>query len=567
MTAFASALIPCFLVAFAAANGATNFLVLFVDDMGLNQIDVPHPPNVYGYTGDNHTISTPNLARFTSEGMLFQHWYSSFHYCSPSRGSMLTGRLPVRLGIGIPPCDYAPSAYPPPQPRMCNGVFTSCAVGGLPHNETTTAEALKTAGYATGIVGKWHLGQRETYLPPQHGFDEYLGVPFSQDMGSSFWKTGWKTKDNVIFQPSPLPLVNNSDILEQPVALDKLVQRYVDFAVSFIKRHQAAGTPWYLYVPFNHIHTPNSCSPGWCGKSKRGPVGDAVEEMDWAVGQIMAAVKEAGADDNTITFFTSDNGAPLGNDVSGNLPLRGGKAQVWEGGFREPGIVRWPGRVAAGSVSEAIVSTMDIHPTIIALANLSLPTDRIIDGINLAPILFAPERIVNQSSSDRAFSDKTLGHSCYYMYRAAAAVNARGELFAVRCGDHKAYWNTNGVAPPHPYKPGLQDPPLLFNLVADPAENSPLASSGDEYKAALAMITAARNTHLDTITPVPDQNGRGSNFSFALCSAPDSQKTHPHYPRCSLNPENWLPQDICTNKACRHANPSFKKACIGPKMG
>ena len=244
------------LTAKAKSPQTTNFLVLFVDDMGLNQIDVPHPSTVYGYSGDNHTISTPNLASFASEGMLFQNWYSSFHYCSPSRGSMLTGRLPVRLGIGIPPCDYARSAYPPPQKPMCNGVFTSCAVGGLPHNETTTAEALKTVGYATGIVGKWHLGQREEYLPLQQGFDEYLGIPFSQDMGSSFWKTGWKTKDNGIFQPSPLPLINNTEVIEQPTGLDTLVKKYVDFAISFITRHSASDIPWFLYVPFNHIHTP-----------------------------------------------------------------------------------------------------------------------------------------------------------------------------------------------------------------------------------------------------------------------------------------------------------------------
>ena len=134
----------------------------------------------------------------------------------------------------------------------------------------------------------------------------------------------------------------------------------------------------------------------------------------------------------------------------------------------------------------------------------------------------------------------------------------------MQCGDHKAYWATSGVPPPHPYKPGRQDPPLLFNLVSDPGENAPLASSSDEYKAALATIAAAKAAHVATVTPVPDQNGRGSNFSYALCSAPDSQKVYPKYPRCTLNPGNWLPQDICTSEACRNANPTFKEACVGP---
>ena len=144
------------LVHAAAAAVVPNFLVLFVDDMGMNQINV-QDPRLYGYTGDNNTVQTPHIRKLSSEGMTFQSWYSAFHYCSPSRGSMMTGRLPVRLGIGIPPCDYAPSAYPPPQKPMCNGVFTAEAVGGLPLNETTTAEALRAVGYATGMVGKWYV--------------------------------------------------------------------------------------------------------------------------------------------------------------------------------------------------------------------------------------------------------------------------------------------------------------------------------------------------------------------------------------------------------------------------
>ena len=153
---------------------------------------------------------------------------------------------------------------------------------------------------------EWHLGQRTEYLPPSRGFDEYLGIPFSQDMGLSFWRHPTPLRPAPPFQPVPLPLVNGTTVVEQPVGLHHLVAKYVDFATSFITRNSAAGKPWYLYVPFNHIHAPNSCAAKWCGKAPRGPVGDAVEEMDWAVGEIMASVKGAGVDDNTLTLFTSD---------------------------------------------------------------------------------------------------------------------------------------------------------------------------------------------------------------------------------------------------------------------
>ena len=354
----------------AYLHASNSPLALCLQDMGLAQIDVPKPAGIYGYSGDAGNISTPNLAKYASEGLLFQTWYSSFHYCSPSRGSMMTGRLPVRLGIGIPPCDYAPSAYK--GQNMCNGVFTAESVGGLPLNETTTAEALSAAGYATAMVGKWHLGQRDEYLPTSRGFSQYLGIPFSQDMGISFWRHSphltaappfqpvptptplnhsryLATQLTVILQEThssfykethspeqvPLPLLNGTTVVEQPVGLHQLVAKYVQFATDFINAQAEAGKPFYLYVPFNHIHAPNSCSPGFCGKAPRGPIGDAVEEMDWAVGQIMSTLKSAGVDENTLTFFTSDNGAPLGNpdglgdsDYFGNLPLRGGKAQV-----------------------------------------------------------------------------------------------------------------------------------------------------------------------------------------------------------------------------------------------
>ena len=275
------------------------------------------------------------------------------------------------------------------------------------------------------------------------------------------------------------------------------------------------------------------------------------------------------------------SGAPLGardgsgsSDFFGNLPLRGGKAQTWEGGFREPGMARWPGKITPGSASHAIVSTMDIHPTLLTLAGVPLPTDRPIDGLDLSPVLFRDRSL--EIAADRL--DKDEGHPCYFMYRAAAASNASEELYGVRCADHKAYWKTWGVAPPEGsscVRPTVNkphgatsaayvcDPPMVFNLVEDPGENEPLAPSSAEYVAALHTIEAAKTAHLATLEPVPDQNGRGSDVQYALCADPDS-KSKPataKWPKCTSNPENWHPAEICSSAECLKANPSFKASC------
>eukprot|EP00051_Salpingoeca_urceolata_P005718 m.76364 g.76364 ORF g.76364 m.76364 type:complete len:685 (+) comp14509_c0_seq1:50-2104(+) len=509
-----------------------NFLILFADDLGINQIAVDGA--LYGYTGDGGTVATPNLNKLASEGILFQNWYSSLHLCSPSRASMMTGRYSIRVGIGISNKQYAPNA-PGPDAGV-NLVLSAEAIGGLPLNETTFSELLKPAGYATMMIGKWHLGVRDIYLPTSRGFDEYYGIPFSQDMGTSFWEY---RAPRAPYQPTPVPLLNGTTIVEQPVGLHTLAARYASAASNFIRQSVSKSKPFCLYLPFNHVHGPNSCSASFCGKSTRGPIGDAVEEMDWAIGQIMAALKEVGADDDTLVFFTSDNGAPLGGDQQGNLPLRDGKSSTWEGGFREPGIVRWPGRISPGRLSTEIVSTMDIYPTMMKLAGVPLPADRIIDGVDMSPILFADDQ--------PKISDGTLGgHECYFFYDQSAAINAAGELYGVRCGDNKAYWNIRSTRK-QPWH-GPQNPPLMFNLTADPGETKPLASSSIEYQTAMAVITEARERHLATITIVPNQNGRGSDPQYAFCA--NATAVPGPFPNCTISPENWAPKSICSSKAC-----------------
>eukprot|EP01052_Picozoa_sp_SAG31_P000778 SAG31_NODE_22_length_33849_cov_13.713096_26_plen_268_part_00 len=246
---------------------------------------------------------------------------------------------------------------------------------------------------------------------------------------------------------------------------------------------------------------------------------------------------------------------------------------VGQGGFREPGIVRWPGKIQPGQASHAIVSTLDIHPTILAVAGIPLPLDRVFDGIDISAVLFNKNR---PSDNGVTRADRDAGHACYFMYRAAAFVNASEELYAVRCGDHKVYWRTWGVAPPSQSTCGragtggiasgsayVCDPPLMFDLGADPGENIPMLSSSVAYKTAMATIMAAKTAHLASLEPCVDQNGRGSSPQYALCGDPHS-KSKPStakWPRCTSDPENWQPKTICESTACLKANPGFRASC------
>ena len=256
---------------------------------------------------------------------------------------MLTGRLPIRSGVGSPNGVYAPHAPGPSQGS--NHVFTGESIGGLPLNESTFAERLRPLGYASLCIGKWHLGQRDIYLPTSRGFDEYLGIPFSQDIGLSFWATH-DYKPSAPYFSTPLPLLNGTTVFEQPANLFTIADKYAHAATSFVASNAARAKPFMLYLPFNHIHGPNSCGARWCGQSARGPIGDATEEVDWIIGEIMSTLSAGAAAKNTLVFFTSDNGAPAHPD--GNTPLRGFKGSIWEGGYREPGIAWWPGKNNAG---------------------------------------------------------------------------------------------------------------------------------------------------------------------------------------------------------------------------
>jgi arylsulfatase len=277
-----------------------------------------------------------------AEGVRFTNFNSADPVCSPSRAALLTGRYPTRVGV----------------PRV---LFPEDR-GGLNLDETTLAQLLKARGYRTMCVGKWHLGRPVEYLPTSRGFDEYLGIPYSNDM-------------------SPRVLMHNTDVIENPAQLNTLTARYTQAATKFIRG--SIGSPFFLYFPHTYPHIPLGVSYRFRGKSGEGLYGDVVEEIDWSVGEVLRALKETGQDSNTLVMFSSDNG-PWYQGSPGKL--RGRKDSTFEGGVREPFVARWPGKTPAGHVVNALASMMDVFPTVTKLANGQLP-GKPLDGIDIWPLL------------------------------------------------------------------------------------------------------------------------------------------------------------------------------------
>ena len=504
-----------------------NILVLFADDLGSGDLSsFGHP-----------TTSTDNLDALANSGIKFTQWYSGFHVCSPSRGSMMTGRIPIRIGLA--------------GASWTGGVFNADSIGGLPQNETTIAEVLSEQGYATKAVGKWHLGQQAKYLPTSHGFDEYYGIPYSDDMGSSAWDL-YNSTDR-----PPLPLILSSGkgrikIIEQPTNLNLLSSRYVNESIQFIQSKSKANLNWFLYMAFNHVHVPDFASPKFCNTTKRGLFGDALAELDKAVGDIVQSVEDAGVDNNTIIFFTSDNGPWLIKGLSGGSAglLKDGKETTWEGGIREPGIIRWTGKIQPGRVSRQVVATYDIFATAIVLAGGTLPTDRIIDGRDLSPLLFDSEWENNQETSNTF-------HNCLYHYKGTPGLNCPSDhpncpgLWAVRCGSYKLHYVTSNYLAAN--KGIFHDPPLIYHIEHDPSEMHPLSSTSDEYIEARKLIESNVIAHKKNLVWVPPQMARGKDPSLKICCKNNINHTTISddivgvsdvgdlglFQDCVCNPENW----------------------------
>lgn len=323
-----------------------NIVLIFCDDMGYGDMNrTGHP-----------TIATPNLNRMADEGMMMTQFYSAASVCSPSRASLLTGRYPLRHGV-------------------IKVLFPQHQVG-LPKTEITLADILKKRGYATAAIGKWHLGHRPDYLPTRRGFDYYFGIPYSNDMDSE--KRG----------DPPIPLMRNEEIVEQPCNQDTITRRYTEEAEAFMESSAAAKRPFFVYLAHTMPHVPLHCSDTFRDNSKAGLYGDVIEEIDWSVGQILDTLKRLNLDNNTLVIFTSDNGPWLSQKTHGGSAglFREGKATTWEGGVREPFLVRFPGKIPAGAVCAEMGTTMDLFPTCAALAGAEIPNDRPIDGQDLTPV-------------------------------------------------------------------------------------------------------------------------------------------------------------------------------------
>ena len=369
----------------AAGERPPNVIVIFTDDQGYQDV------GVYGAEG----YETPHLDELAREGMRFTDFHVAASACSPSRAALLTGSYPLRVGL--------PTVLGP-QSRV-----------GLNPDEVTVAELLKEQGYATAAIGKWHLGDHPKFLPTNHGFDSYFGLPYSNDMSPV---TAHNPRERAKRHP-PLPLIQDTSIVEREPDQSTLTRRYTEKALGFIERNQEE--PFFLYMPHTFPHVPLYASEQFEGTTEQGTYGDVIREIDWSVGQIMGKLEELRLEGNTLIAFTSDNGPWLvyGDHAGKTGPYREGKGTSFEGGQRVPFIVRWPGKIPAGTVADEFVTAMDLLPTIAHVTGAEVPSDRVIDGHNIWPILS------RQSGAESPYER-------FFYYRG-------GQLQAVRSGRWKLH--------------------------------------------------------------------------------------------------------------------------------
>lgn len=497
------------LALFACSKRSTelpNIIIIFTDDQGYADL------GCYGAIG----FETPNIDRLADEGMRFTNFYASEAVCSASRSSLLTGCYAQRVGI--------------------RGALSPFAMTGLDREEETIASILKKQGYNTCMVGKWHLGNMPEFYPTNYGFDEYLGLPYSNDM----WPVGYdgKTMSKGFKSIYPeLPLIENDSIIDYFRTLkdqEKITNIYTRKALEFINSNP--DHPFFLYLAHSMVHVPLAVDPKFKGSSEQGMYGDVMQEIDWSVGQIMKTLKELGIDENTLVIYTSDNGPWLnfGNHGGSAYPLREGKGNSWEGGVRVPCVMYYPEMIDPGITVDNMASTIDLLPTIAALSGAPLP-EKEIDGINILPLLN-----MEDGANPR--------HEFIYYYQ--------GGLNAVRRGDWKLvvphkYRSYAGVKPgkdglPGPYSRG-QAGLELYNLREDigecidisaeyPQKVEELLSMADSVRIALGdRITGVRGNDQRSpgrIRMVEEEIGhKGKSKSYNI-----KYKPNPRYPGGSEYP-------------------------------
>lgn len=327
-----------------------NIILINCDDLGYGDL------GCYG----SKENQTPAVDRLAAEGMSFTDFYMASPVCTPSRGAMMTGCYPPRIGFGSFEGLWV---LFPGQPL------------GLNPDEMTVAKALKQSGYATKLVGKWHCGDQKEFLPTRHGFDEYYGLPYSNDMG----------RQRVDDAYPPLPLMNGEEVLQEQPDQCSLTERYVEQSVRFIRENK--DRPFFLYLAHMHVHLPIFTPERFLRESENGRYGAAVAAIDWSTRVLMDEIDRLGLSGDTLVVFTSDNGSRCNGEGGSNGNLRGVKGTTWEGGQRVPCVMRWPGVIPAGTVCREVASAMDFLPTFAAITDAELPEDRTIDGKNILPLL------------------------------------------------------------------------------------------------------------------------------------------------------------------------------------
>jgi arylsulfatase A-like enzyme len=390
----------------AASRTRPNVILINCDDLGWGDL------SCYGHP----LHSTPHLDRLAEDGTRFTEFYSASPLCSPSRGALLTGCYPRRIGFGL--FDGA-------------GVLFPGDPIGLDPGETTIASMLKANGYATRIIGKWHCGDQPEFLPTRHGFDGYYGIPYSNDMGRQVGQRPWP----------PLPLMRDDQVVEEQPDQVSLTMRYTEDAVRFFRAHR--DSPFFLYFAHMYVHLPIYVPDRFLAESRNGPYGGAVAAIDWSVGVIVDELRRLGIAQDTIIMFTSDNGSRADFGPS-NGYLRGIKGTTWEGGQREPFIAWWPGHVPSGRVAPGILSMIDLLPTIATLCDVIPPADRRTDGIDCAGFLTGE---VKQSPREE------------FLYYSGDTLNA------VRAGRWKLHVHRDGESITE-----------LYDLDTDPGERTECAS-------------------------------------------------------------------------------------------
>ncbi|XP_069685122.1 arylsulfatase G-like [Periplaneta americana] len=488
-------------------NSRPNIVIIMADDMGWGDVGANWP----------QTVDTPAIDQLAREGLRLTDFHTGASVCTPSRAALLTGRLGLRTGLVE---NFGPES-----------------LGGIPTNETTVAEILLSAGYRTAMFGKWHLGTKPGHHPLDKGFQSYLGVPYSVDMGCADppganlpYCPACPHENSVdLYEPIPpgcimepaVPLYSNHSVAHQPVKLSDLSMMYADFANNFIR--SKSSEPYFLYAALSHMHVPLAHAHKYDNITGRGEYADTLRELDGLVESILSVVRET--NNNTLIWFTTDNGPwQVKCELAGSVgpftgkwqasPDGGGggsvaKTTIWEGGHRVPSIIYWPGHTKSGTVSSALTSTLDILPTMTALAEGNLPTDRYFDGEDMTSIITGTSQNIRQ-----------------VLFHPNNGIFVAGEIGAVRLGSYKVVYSTGGIPDCSGHSGPARnhtDVPLVFKLDTDPSEAVPLDRNSSEY---VTTVELARIALIDLHQSIRSDNRSTVNYTSSeegrVCCDKDS---------------------------------------------